>query len=283
MTMNKLSIVLLSVLSLLMTACLDHDNPELSPIDTTAVKITANVDAFPASAWLNPTEEVTIRVSDVDMVAPKGIVLRNIKLTNQGQTIMTKPYSGEPLEFKVPLTYMRGRLNFSIIGDLIQKNYRDAEIIIADNIQRIVFTQIPKLECKGFLNVTVKSVSTTGEEFYQWFDVQSDENRVINIPQNRLYWTPSSGTASNVDLTLGGGADTWSSNSTLESEINRISWGSNFPVNPVLRISIPNVPGSLDREKLEMYVLATYFGTTENITIEPYRLTTLFDIRESNY
>ncbi len=242
--MNKISIVILSLICVAAISCADHDDPELSPIDTSNVKISAKVDTDPTSSWLSPTEEMTIRVSDVSISAPKGVVLRNINLYNNGQRIMGKPYSGEALEFKVPLNYMTGRINFSVIGDLIQKNHRDAEILIADNIQRLVFNQIPKLDYKAHLNVTVKSVSTTGEEFSQWFDVESDETGVIiPIPEDKLYWTPTSGTASTIELTLGGGADTWSPNSTLESEITGISWNTYKPADPVLKISIPNAPG----------------------------------------
>ncbi len=279
--MKKIIQILLLGICCIATSCADHDDPELTPINTTDVKINADIDVVPSAKWLNPTEEVTIRVSNVNMVAPKGIVLRSISLYESGQKILDKPFSGENLEFRVPLTYMQGRVYFSIIGNLIQKNCRDAQILIEDNIQVIVFSQTPKLDCKAHINVSVKSVSTSGEEFSQRFDVESNEAGVVLIPQDKLYWTPTSGTASTIELTLGGGADTWSSNSTLQSEVTRISWGSKYPVEPVLNLSISNQPGSLDKEKLDMYVLATYYGTTENITIEPQRLTTLFEIRES--
>lgn len=283
---NKLisRISILSMVALivaLLPSCADHDDPELAPINTSDVKIQASVAALPITTWMNPTEEMTIRVSNVSMTAPKGVVLRSISLYVNGNSIMDKPFSGETLEFKVPLSNMQGRMNFSLIGNLIQKNCRDAQILIEDNIQRIVFTQTPKLECKANINVTVKSVSTTGEEFSQWFDVESNDAGEVLIPDDKLYWTPKSGTASTIELTLGGGATTWSSNSTLESEVTRISWSTNHSGDPVLRLSIPNVPGSLDKENLGMYVLATYFGTTENITVEPQRLTVLFPIRES--
>ncbi|MDE5838638.1 MAG: hypothetical protein K2K52_08000 [Paramuribaculum sp.] len=276
----KVSMFLIGICCLA-TSCADHDDPELTPINTSEVKITSSVNALPTASWLNPTEEMTIRVSNVSMSAPKGVVLRSISLCEGGRTVLDKPFSGETLEFKVPLTSMRGRVNFSIVGNLIQKNCRDAQILIEDNIQRIVFTQTPKLECKAHINVTVKSVSTSGEEFSQWFDVESNEAGVVLIPQDKLYWAPASGTASVIELTLGGGAYAWSPNSTLESDITRVSWGSNYPNDPVLKLSIANTPGSLDNEKLSMYVLATYFGTNENITVEPQRLTTVFDIRES--
>ena len=279
--MNRIVQFILIGICCLVTSCADHDDPKLAPINTSDVKIRASVDVQPTTKWLNPTEEITIRVSDVSMSAPKGVVLRSISLYENGRMLMDKPFSGETLEFKLPLSYMQGRVNFSIIGNLIQKNYRDAQILIEDNIQRIVFTQTPKLECKAYINVTVKSVSTSGEEFSQWFNVESNEAGVVLIPQDKLYWTPTSGTASTIELTLGGGADTWSSNSTLESKVTRISWGAKYPNDPVLKLSISNTPESLNKEKLSMYVLATYFGTTENITVEPQRLTTLFDIRES--
>ena len=279
--MCKLSKFIICMLCVLMAACADHDDPELSPIDTSKIKISAKVDATPTSSWLSSTEEMTIRVSEVDMTAPKGVVLRNISLYSNGQRILSKPYSGEALEFKVPLNYMTGRLYFSVVGDLIKQNCRDAEILIADNIQRIVFTRIPKFESNAHINVTVKSISTSGEEFSQWFDVESDEEGIVAIPKDKLYWTPASGTATTIDLMFGGGADTWSSNSTLESEITGISWSSYKPANPVLKISIPNEPGSLDKLKLRMDVNARCFGTTENVTIEPQNVSLSFFVRES--
>lgn len=269
------------LLCVVAVSCADHDDPELSPIDTSNIKISARIDATPTSSWLSTTDEITIRVSDVSMSAPKGVVLRNINLYSNGQRVLSKPYSGEALEFKVPLNYMNGRVYFSVIGDLIKQNHRDAEILIADNIQRIVFSHIPKLESKAHINVTVKSVSTSGEEFSQWFDVESDESLIVAIPKDKLYWTPASGTASTIDVMFGGGADTWSSNSTLESEITGISWNKYQPANPVLKISIPNTPGSLDELKLRMDVNARFFGTTENVTIEPQNLSLSFYVRES--
>ncbi|MDE7136806.1 MAG: hypothetical protein K2N91_09260, partial [Muribaculaceae bacterium] len=223
----------------------------------------------------------TIRVSNVSMQAPKGIVLRSISLYENGRQLLDKPFSGETLEFKMPLSYMKGRLNFSIVGNLIQKNYRDAQILIEDNIQRIVFTETPELQCRARLSVSVRSYSTSGEEFVQQFDVESNDAGVILIPQEKLYWAPASGNASTIDLTLDGSAEAWSSNSTLDSEVSRISWGSKYPNNTTIKLSIPNEKGALNNENLSMTVLATYFGTTENIKVEPQRLTTLFIVRES--
>ncbi len=279
--MKKLSEILLLVLCVVATSCGDHDDPALSPIDSSDVKISAKVDATPTSSWLSSADEMTLRISDVRMSAPKGVVLRNINLCYNGQRLLSKPYSGEALEFKVPLIYMNGRVNFSVIGDLIQKDHRDAEILIEDNIQRIVFTQIPKLEYKAHVNVTVKSVSTTGEEYTQWFDVESEDGMLIPIPKDKLYWTPISGTASTIELTLGGGADTWSSNSTLESEVTGISWATYKPSEPVLKLTISNEAGSLDNLKLRMDVNARFFGTTDNVKIEPQNLSLSFFVRES--
>lgn len=279
--MNKIIQYILLGIFCMATSCADHDDPELAPINTSNVKISAKIDIQPSTTWLNPTEELTIRVSNVDMTAPKGIVLRSISLYENGRQLMDKPFSGETLEFKVPLSYLKGRVNFSVIGNLIQKNCRDAQILIEDNIQRIVFTETPELECKARINVAVKSVSTSGEEFIQQFDVESNEAGVIYIPQDKLYWTPTSGNAPLIDLTFNGSAEAWSPNSTLDSEISRISWGSKFPDNPTINLSISNEYGSLNNEKLSMYVSATYFGTIENIKVEPQNLNILFDIRES--
>lgn len=265
-----------------MTSCVDHDDPQLTPIDTTQVKISADVKVLPNNSWLNPTEEMTITVSNVEMNAPKGVVLRSLSLYKDGYPIMTKPFSGETLEFKLPLSNIIGRLNISVIGNLIQKNCRDAEILIADNIQKIIFTQTPILECEGLLNVTVKSVSTSGEEYNKRFDVKSKDHFTIVIPQSELFWTPTEGTASTMEITFGGGATTWSPNSTLESKVTRINWGSKNPDDPVLKITIPNTPGALNQEKLQLYVTAQYYGVTENITVEPQNLISVFDIVESD-
>ncbi len=129
--------------------------------------------------------------------------------------------------------------------------------------------------------MTVKSVSTTGEEYTQWFDIESEDGMLIPIPKDKLYWTPLSGTASTIELTLGGGADTWSSNSTLESEVTGISWATYKPSDPVLKLTIPNEAGSLDNLKLRMDVNARFFGTTDNVKIEPQNLSLSFFVRES--
>ncbi len=279
--MNKLLQLFFLCFCCLVTSCADHDSPELAPINTSDVKIKTSVEVIPSTKWLNPTEEITIRVSNVEMTAPKGVVLRSISLYEKGQKLWDKPFSGETLEFKVPLNYMSGRVNFSVIGNLIQKNHRDAEILIEDNIQRIVFQETPELECRASVNVSVKSESTTGEVFTQTFDAESNEAGVILIPDSKLYWTPTSGTASTIELTMVASGEAWSPNSTLESEVTRVSWGSEYPEGSVLKLTLPNAPGSLDKEKLAIYVLATYFGTTDNVTIEPQRLTTLFDLREA--
>lgn len=283
--MNKLSIVIITFIGLLAVSCSDHDDPKLAPIDTTKVKITANVSETPTGQWMNVTEEMTIRVSNLEMSAPKGVVLRSVSLTassgNVRYSIDDKPYSGEPLEFKVPLTNMRGRLNFTLKGNLIQKNSRDAEIIIADNIQKIVFSQQPKLECEGWLYVSVKSKSTTGEEYNQTFEVRSNENLDIPVPADKLYWTPSSGTASEIEISLGSGGTAWSSNTTFDCKITKSAIGHSSGDESTLKLTIPNKPGSLNAQKLQLYVIASYFGAWENVTIDPNNLTNVFSIIEA--
>ena len=283
--MNKLSIVIIAFISLLTVSCSDHDDPKLAPIDTTKVKITANVSETPTGQWMNVTEEMTIRVSNLEMSAPKGVVLRSVSLIassgNVRYSIDDKPYSGEPLEFKIPLTNMRGRLNFTLKGNLIQKNSRDAEIIIADNIQKIVFSQQPKFECEGWLYVSVKSKSTTGEEYTQTFEVRSNENLDIPVPADKLYWTPSSGTASEIEISLGSGGTAWSSNTTFDCKITKSAIGHSSGDESTLKLTIPNKPGSLNAQKLQLYVIASYFGAWENVTIDPYNLTNVFSIIEA--
>lgn len=282
--MSKLPISFLFALIALLTSCADHDDPKLAPIDTTKVKITADISDTPNSAWMDVTEEMTIRISDIKMDAPKGVVLKSITLTASSgyvkYTIDDKPYSGDPLEFKIPLTGMRGRLNFALIGNLIKKDSRDAEILIADNIQRIVFSESPKLESEGWLYVSVKSKSTTGEEYNQSFEVRSNENLTIPVPQEKLYWTPTSGTASTIDVTLGTGGTAWSPNTTFDCKITKSAIGHSSGDDSTLKLTIPNSPGSLNAQKLQEYIRSTYYGTWEDITIEPYNLTNVFDVVE---
>lgn len=283
--MNRLSIFIITFLSLVSSSCADHDDPKLAPIDTTKIKITANVSEKPVDSWMNITEEVTIRVSDIKISAPKGVVLRSVSLiANNGNiryNIDDKPFSGEQLEFKVPLTNMKGRLYFTLIGNLIQKNSRDAEIIIADNIQKIVFSEQPKFECEGWIYVSVKSKSSTGEEYNQTFEVRSNEKLDIPIPREKLYWVPSSGTASDLEISLGSGGTAWSSNTTFDCKITKSAIGHSSGDDSTLKFTIPNTPGSLNAKKLQLYIVASYFGTWENVSIEPYSVTNVFSIIEA--
>lgn len=284
--MKKILIfTLLSAICIIIPSCADHDDPKLAPIDTTQVKITASVKDSPDPIWFTTSEEMTILVSDIEMTAPKGVVLRSISLvansgTSRG-TIDEKPYSGEPLEFKVPLRGLQGRINFTLQGNLIKKNCRDAEIIIADNIQKIIFSEQPKFECEGWLYVSVKSTSTTGEEYTKTFETKSTDHFTIPVPQSDLYWTPTSGTASTLEITLGSGATAWSPNTKFDCTITKTAVGHSSGGEPTLKLIIPNKPGSLNSEKLQVYVKTSYYGTWENVTIEPYNLTNVFDIVET--
>ena len=268
----------------ILSSCADHDDPKLSPIDTSQIKISATVKDHPNTPWLNTSEEMTVDVNNVVMSAPKGVVLKSISLVaNNGTSryeVDEKPYSGEPLEFKVPLTGLRGRLNFSLRGNLIKKDSRDAEIIIADNIQKIIFSEAPEFECTAKLFVTVKSTSTTGEEYSNSFEACSADNLIIPVPQNELYWQPTSGTASTLEVSLGSSALAWSPNTTFDSSISKISIGHSSGETATLKITIPNTPGSLNSEKLQMYVIPSFYGTWENITIEPYSIIYPFSIIE---
>ena len=268
----------------ILSSCADHDDPKLSPIDTSQIKISATVKDHPNTPWLNTSEEMTVDVNNVVMSAPKGVVLKSISLVaNNGTSryeVDEKPYSGEPLEFKVPLTGLRGRLNFSLRGNLIKKDSRDAEIIIADNIQKIIFSEAPEFECTAKLFVTVKSTSTTGEEYSNSFEACSADNLTIPVPQTELYWQPTSGTASTLEVSLGSSALAWSPNTTFDSSISKISIGHSSGETATLKITIPNTPGSLNSEKLQMYVIPSFYGTWENITIEPYSIIYPFSIIE---
>ncbi|MDE5586125.1 MAG: hypothetical protein K2I92_07265 [Muribaculaceae bacterium] len=284
--MKKISFyTLLATVCIILPSCLDHDDPKLSPIDTTKVRITATVKDYPDTQWLNIAEELTLNVSDIEMTAPKGVVLRSVSLTANNGTgtyiVDDKPYSGEPLEFKVPLRMLKGRVNFSLRGNLIKKDSRDAEVIIADNIQKLIFSEEPKFECEGWLSVSVKGKSTTGEEYSHSFEIKSDNNLTIPIAQNELYWTPTSGTASTIEVSLGSGANAWSPNTTFDCKILKTAVGHSSGDEPTIRMTIPNTPGSLNSQKLQLYVLTSYFGIWEDICIQPYNLTNVLDLVET--
>lgn len=283
--MHKFSLfLLLSAICLFLPSCVDHDDPQLEPIDTSKVKISASVSESPNSSWLNVTEELTIKVSEVEITAPKGIVLRSVSLVATNgeirRVIDDKPFSGEPLEFRIPLRGLQGRMNFSLRGNLIKKDSRDAEIIIADNIQKIVFSETPDFECEGRLNVSVKSKSTTGEEYSNSFEVRSADHFTIPVPRSELFWTPSSGTASTIEVTIAGGASAWSPNTTFDCSIIKSAVGHSSGDESTLKLNMPNQPGALNSRELQLYVLTSYFGTWENVTIQPYNLTNVFSIIE---
>lgn len=276
-----------AIISAVFQSCADHDDPELAPIDTTQVEVSARVTDSPDSRWLNVTEEMTVNVSDVKMKAPDGVVLKSISLVaNNGSSryvIDEKPFSGNPMEFKVPLRSMQGRVYFSLRGNLIKKDSRDAEVIITDNIQKIVFSETPEFECQGWLYVSVKSKSTSGEEYSHSFEVKSADADyfAIAVPQSELYWTPTSGTASTLEISLGSGATAWSPNTTFDCKITDTAIGNSSGDPSTLKITIPNSPGSLNSQKLQLYVRTSYFGTWEDVTIEPYNLTTVYTIIET--
>lgn len=276
--------VLIFLSSVILTSCSNGDEPQLAPIDTSLVKIEANIKSTPNSQWLIPTEQLSIKLSNVEMSAPQGVILQNISLiANDGtkaEVVEDKPFSGKDLEFRVSLNNFRGRVNFSLKGTLVKKDCRDAEILIADNIERIIFSEMPELECQGRLIVTVHSQATTGEEYSNSFEVTSSDHFTIPVPQEQLYWQPATGTASTIDVTLGSGATAWSPNTTFNPEIMKTAIGNSTGDSPTAKFSIPNTPGSLNAMKLQMYVLTSYYGTWENVTIEPYSLTNIFSITE---
>ncbi len=283
--MKKIIFPLALAASLLFAGCQDHDSPELSPIDTSKVKITSEVTATPTVMWLNPTEEITVKVSNVDMSAPKGVVLRNINLMVEGVMYMQKPFAGDELEFKLPLNRLpKGRVNIAVWGELIQKNSRDAQIIIADNIQRIIFSETPDFACDVTVDVEVKAKSTSGEEYSRSFQVESDAGSYIPVPASELYWTPQSGTADKLDITMTASAKSYSTNSTLKSDVDRIYWSQAGLGSNILKISIPNVPGTLSSDSYNRPVLVVNTvesGTWENVTVEPKNMTYGFIIIES--
>lgn len=268
----------------MLTSCLDHDDPKLAPIDTSQIKVTASVSDRPNSEWMTTTEELTISVQNLEMAAPKGVVLKSVSLVaNTGLSrhlIDEKPYSGETLEFKVPLSALQGRCNFTLLGNLIKKDCRDAQIIIADNIQKIVFTEEPKFECEGWLYVSVKSKSTSGEEYEHAFEVTSSDHFTIPVPQSELYWTPASGEASTLELTMGCGATVWSPNTSFVGDISSTALGHNSADLPTMKLTIPNSPGSLTAKKLQTYVQTSFHGTWENVTISPTNVLYVFSITE---
>lgn len=282
--MNKAFTVFLSITAMLLsTACSkDHDDPELNPIDTTKIKITAKIVTQPSNSWLVPTQELRISVSNIEMTAPKGVVLRNINLMKDNQVVIQKPYSGENLEFILPVSNIRpGRINFAIWGDLIQKDHRDANIIIADNIQRNIFSEVPKFECEVLVDITVRSQSTSGEELNHTFQVTSTNESPIKVPASELYWTPESGTASNLEVTLDASAKSYSTNTTLESVVDIAYW-ERYEGKSSITLTIPNTRGSLTKELLNFCVNTDQFGTWENITIDPMYQSYTFSVIETN-
>lgn len=218
------------------------------------------------------------------MAAPEGVLLQSISLVTNDDSkeaiVETKPFSGKDLEFKVAMTNLRGRVNFSLRGQLVKKGYRDAEILIADNIERIVFSEQPRFECEGRLMITVRSESTTGEEYINSFEVTSSDHFTISVPQDKLYWQPVTGTASTIDVSLGSGASAWSPNTTFTPEITKTAIGTSTGDAATAEFTIPNTPGALASMKLQLYVISSFYGTWENVTIGPYSLINVFAITE---
>lgn len=107
-----------------------------------------------------------------------------------------------------------------------------------------------------------------------------NSDRII-IPQNELYWTPKSGTASTIELTLSGDATVFSPNSTLEGYVSRVSIGQASGNGSTVKLTIPNTPGSLDAKRLLLHVDTTFRGAWENVTIEPLNHWYWFYIIES--
>lgn len=271
------------LLGLIVTGCSDHDDPKLAPIDTSKVKIRSDVKVLPSESWswYSTSDELTVRVEDVDISAPKGVVLRSIDLAVNGRVIAEKPFSGEMLEFKVPLTYMAGRLNMSVLGNLIQKNARDAQIIIADNLQQIVFDVMPEFDCTATLDVTVKGRSTSGEELNRNFQTSSSSILNIVIPQQSLYWTPDEGTASTLEVTMTGSANVTAINSTLEAAVTGVHWNGDQSDSPSLSLTLSNTPGSFAAKKLILLVNTQRHGVWENINTGDTNLTYVFSVTES--
>lgn len=153
--------------------------------------------------------------------------------------------------------------------------------MIADNIQKIVFSEEPKFECEGWLYVSVKSKSTSGEEYEHSFEVRSSDHFSILVPQSELYWTPTSGTASTLELSIGCGATTWSPNTTFNNTVRSSSIGHSSGDPSTIKLTIPNTPGSLTAQKLQVYIDASFYGTWEDVTIDPTNVLWVFGIGET--
>ncbi len=280
---KSLLLLLLTVVALSFTSCGDHDNPELAPIDTSKVKITANVDVSPSVNWLNPTEEITVTVTDVEISAPKGVVLRNINLMIDGGLMLQKPYSGEALEFKLPLRNVPlGRINIAVWGDLIQKNCRDAQIIIADNIQHVIFSETPEFKCEAAVDVTVAATLPSGEAYTHTFHAESD-GETLKIPADELYLPADQ--ASTLDVTMSATARAYSTNSTLKADISRLYWSGTEGSTTTIKFSMPNTRGYLNTwdmgsRQIMLVVRATLSGTWENVTVAPSDATYFFVPKE---
>lgn len=264
--------------------CADHDNPELDPIDTTNVKITSDVKVSPqvAWSWYDQSEQLTVSVDNVNMNAPKGVVLRSIDFLANGSVIASKPFAGERLEFMLPLNNVpTGRLNLAVMGNLIQKNARDAQILIADNLEQIVFKEIPDFDCKATVEVTVTGKSTSGEELNKTFEVESKDHFTVEVPSSELYWTPAAGTVTTLEVTMTASAEVWSTNSTLECGVTRIYWGGNSSTS-VYKLTINNSKGSLAAKKCGIVVDTTRWGVWEGVNTGNTNLGYHFSVTEKD-
>ena len=131
--------------------------------------------------------------------------------------------------------------------------------------------------------MSVKSTSTSGEKYEKTFKVKSVDaggQHIIPVPQSELYWQPSEGTASTLEISLGSGGTAWSPNTSFDCTITKTAIGNSTGDEPTLKLTIPNTPRSFGAQKLQLYIRTSYYGTWENVTIEPYNLTSVFDIVE---
>lgn len=250
-------------------SCEDHDSPELSPIDTTEIGITASITLNPSHLWYTTRDEYGIKVGNIDMTAPQGTVIRTVSLLIDGQTVMEKPWSGDMLEFQLPLSSQwKGKHKAAIWCKLIRKNARDADYIIKDNMDLTVFDEIPQFNKDVAVRFTVSGKSATGETYSQEILVPSDHHGQVEIPSSDLY--PDNVSSLQVTMEIANVSVAAIHSDQLQTTINNSYW--NTSDKNTITLKIPNEAGALENALKEKHLFpiidARIHGTHEGIAVD---------------
>lgn len=228
------SLPIVAVMLLAATAACSEDNsvinegpetPAEKPLDPESVLLSAS--GHFSNRWCQPGETIEVGAS-IKVTSPAGATVDNVIVMVDGKETARYAYPMPDDASFIVRDFAHGSHELQLMAEVSYGDETVAAPVFAP-WHFIVFDSKPRYTTAATVDVAVSGKSSTGETYQRDMQLQTTPDGRIPFPKEAFAWTPASGTASTLDVSLSFEPRVVDATEGLEFDIREKKW--NLPKN----------------------------------------------------